>query len=207
MNAHLPCMEGEALDPARSQWFTPPEIADRLVRFARLLATDYQILEPAAGRGALLRALHRHLDHLPVSAEPDVFAWEIDPAFEDELLNCSIAPAVHIADFLAADMSAMRFDLAILNPPYERNQDVRFVERALDCSKRVVGIFQSRIVHSKGRAEFWRWHNIDRLAILSERPRFGGEHSAKTDFVVMEVTRRGLARKQGEATPGQIEWW
>jgi hypothetical protein len=70
-----------------------------------------------------------------------------------------------------------------------------------------VGIFQSRILHSKGRAEFWKLHDITRMAILSSRPRFGGEHSAKTDFLVLEIFRRAAARRQGEATPAHVEWW
>jgi hypothetical protein len=93
------------------------------------------------------------------------------------------------------------------NTPYEDNQDVQFIDHALACSARVVGIFQSRIVHSAGRANFWRWVDIARLAILSKRPHFGGPHSAKTDFCVMELRRRASARRQGEPTAAQLEWW
>ncbi len=111
-------------------------------------------------------------------------------------------------DFLAdTAIDSERFETCILNPPFEKGQDVAFIERACGVTDLVVAICQARIVHSAGRAAFWRWHNIVRQAILVERPQFGGDYSPMTDFVVLEVVRRQSARKQGEASAATIEWW
>lgn len=214
MNAQLlPEMEGEHRSRERSQFYTPEWLARRVAHWAMhgergKLARMFSpcVLEPAAGRGALITAI------MGVAPTTHFVAVDIDPE------NCKalskLVDGVWCADFLSTWSDRLRaavnnggFDLAIMNPPYERNRDVRFIELALTCSDRVVGIFQSRILHSKGRAKFWRHVNIDRMAILSERPHFGGEYSAKTDFVVLELTRRSDARNQGEATPAQVEWW
>jgi predicted RNA methylase len=197
----LPGMQRENRSRDLSQWYTPSKLAARVVEWARVHNRDV-VCEPSAGRGALVKPLLERGCH--------VDAWEIDPgnaAALGELAHAELT--VYEADFLASpgwDCS-FRYDLALMNPPYEGNQDVCFIALAASRSERIVGLFQSRIVHSKGRAHFWRWHNIDRLAILSERPRFGGEHSAKTDFIVSEITRRAAPRKQGEATPSHVEWW
>ena len=203
MNGVLPGVPEVSVDRERSAFFTPPKTASRLVAWSGAKSIDH-VLEPSAGMGALVKPL------LEMGCTVD--AWEIDEASATAVRGlCSDAQLrVFHADFL--EMSALgrvpgRYHVTVANPPYEDNQDVRFVEAALMCSSRVVGLFQSRIVHSKGRAHFWRWHNIDRLAVLSERPRCGGEHSPKTDFVALEITRRAVPRKQGEATPSQIEWW
>jgi Dimethyladenosine transferase (rRNA methylation) len=162
----LPGLDGETRSRDLSQWYTPPKLAKRIVAWS--LARDGDcVLEPSAGQGALVKPLLERGCH--------VDAWEIDPgnaAALGELAHAGLT--VCEADFLASPGwgCSFRYDLAMLNPPYEDNQDV-----------------------------------CDRLAILSERPRFGGEHSAKTDFVVLEVTRRTAARKQGEATPAMVEWW
>lgn len=208
MQPTLPEVRGSHVDRETSQFYTPDPIARRMAKWANVADGDL-VFEPSAGRGALIKAL----DDLSIVTR--VWAWDIDPVNCAELRQLSASlervrlQQVYNWDYLRLgpthpdDMPA----LALMNPPYEGNQDIKFVERALGNCRRVVGIFQSRIVHSKGRSEFWRMHDIQRLAFLSERPHFGGEHSAKTDFVVMELVRRKHRRNQGEATPAQVEWW
>jgi predicted RNA methylase len=188
-----------------SQFLTPARLAEDVVAWSGAKCGDF-VCEPSAGRGALVKPL------LMLGCYVD--AWEIDheniPALGAIKKDAPRFRGVIPCDFLTCTdsySSETPYSLAVMNPPYEGNQDVRFIERALGCSERVVGIFQSRILHSKGRAEFWRHHDIRRMAVLSQRPRFGGDHSAKTDFVVLEVLRRQSARLQGEATPTAMEWW
>jgi predicted RNA methylase len=193
-------MSGEARSRELSQFYTPSWLAERVVGWSGITACD-RVAEPSAGRGALIKPL--------VEIGCDVDAWEIDAGNMIALREIAHAGlcAMHCDFLTCTEVVEGAYDVALMNPPYEGNQDVRFIERALDCSDRVVGIFQSRIVHSKGRAEFWRHTDITRMAILSDRPSFGGDHSAKTDFVVLELIRRPVARRQGEATPAQLEWW
>jgi predicted RNA methylase len=207
MTQLLPGMESEMRRRDLSQFYTPGPVARHMAKWARV-EDGATIVEPAAGRGALILGI----DDLRVGTR--VWAWDIDA------MNCAalmmLRPRqlervsleeVNHGDFLAYNLPAGSFDLALMNPPYEDGQDVRFIERGLDCSERVVGIFQSRIVHSQGRADCWRHTDITRMAILASRPHFGGPHSAKTDFVVLELVRRSRARLQGEATPAALEWW
>lgn len=203
MTELLPAMDGEARSREFSQWFTPPALARQVVDWAGI-ESGSRVLEPAAGRGALLTEIFEH-------AFDSVAAFEIDPLHREHLRQtffgakscscCSLS-----GDFLAWEPDKS-FELAIMNPPYEGNQDVAFVDHALKCCNRVVGIFAARIVHSKGRKAFWAGIHIRRMAILSERPRFGGEHSARTDFVVMELLRRPQKPDLGQTFETQIEWW
>jgi predicted RNA methylase len=211
MTAQLHLIEGEARDPERSAWFTPPQVADKLVGW---VATSYRgeprILEPSAGNGALVLALARR--RIPISSitaiEPDQTHW---PALRKALARCLANGAVTdlaASDFLAYPAPTGRpYDWAIMNPPYERNQHVAHAERALEWATRVVGLFPAIMLHSQGRARFWRHVNIHRMAVLSERPRFGGEHQPMIDFLALELRRRKRARRQGEPTTTRVEWW
>lgn len=210
MTAHPSLFEDEARDASKSQWLTPVWLADRLAEWVMTHATrPMSVLEPSAGTGNLIAALARF--QLPLSW---LAAYEIDSSFADQLqhacdlLSCSHAMSTgpESGDFLAARVT-QDFDLCVMNPPYEGNQDVAFVTRALEHCDRVVGIFASRILHSQGRAEFWRWHDVMRMAVLSVRPQFGGDSSPKTDFCALDIRRRLVPRKQGEASCAAIEWW
>lgn len=200
MNELLPTMEGESRDPAKSQWFTPPDLARRVVEWAGI-EKGMSVLEPSAGRGALLYEISRSLR--PYGR---MSSFEIDPIHRAHLEQ-QFSPRCRVGGDFFAWTADEFFDLAIMNPPYEGGRDVLFAAKCLCVCDRVVGIFAARIVHSKGRSEFWRHTDIQRMAILSERPRFGGDYTPMTDFVILELVRRQHARRQGEATPTLTEWW
>lgn len=206
MSNALPGVDAAPRSRALSQWYTPASLAERVAKWAVANGSHEWVLEPSAGRGALIKALNS-------VCGCNVFAWDIDCENVTELHRLydqleRVALNVTHGDFLASVPELeVEFDLALMNPPYEGGQDVRFIDHALECCDRVVGIFQSRIVHSQGRADFWRRHDIQRLVVLSERPHFGGVHSAKTDFIVAEIVRRQHRRKQGEPNSARMEWW
>lgn len=200
MTELLPTMEGEARDPAKSQWFTPPDLAARVAKWA-LHGQDQPVqdlLEPAAGDGALIWPALRTGKVLGVTA------FEVDPLHCERLVRPPIGPEdnVRCEDFLlAADVGYHQ--LALCNTPYEDGQDVAFATKCLKHARFVVGIYPARMLHSQGRAEFWRTTHINRMAVLSWRPSFGGG-TGQTDFLVMELQSlsEGSPRK-----PTQIEWW
>jgi predicted RNA methylase len=205
---YMPGFESEQRRRDLSQFYTPPALAERVWKWmAPKHGLAPRILEPSAGRGALIKPLFA----LNIIAQ-DVMAYEVDLVNVDALiamaLETNLELLVRARDFLAdTDLQGERYDICVMNPPFEDNQDVRFIECACEVSTRVAAICQARIVHSAGRADFWRWHDIAREAILVERPQFGGDYSPATDFVVLEIARRSTARKQGEASAGQREWW
>jgi predicted RNA methylase len=207
---------GPETDPALSQWFTPPRLAEKVVDFAldglgrnRLGAGAY-VLEPSAGAGALA---------LPaLSAGANVTAVEIDarwgPVLEQRgsaLVRGSGGSVgwlhVETLDYLRRPAPPVgRFDVGILNPPYEGNLDAAFVAKALNECRRVVALLRSHAGHGVER-----WNTLwSRIApegwVCSERklvrrPDFGGDFGAKHEYVVIRLDILGSE----PAVP--IRWW
>lgn len=197
------------LDRSRSQFFTPAALAQRLWQWARpphsSTPARLRLLEPSAGLGALLG---------PAAASSQPFAciaaYEIDPVNVAHLRErFGTRVDVYDTDFLAeARMGALgRFDLALLNPPFENDGDIDFARECCKVSTHACGIFPTRMLHSQRRAEFWRWHDIRRAAVMSRRPQFGGPMGGKTDFLALDLSARTHARRQGEAHTTNVEWW
>jgi len=205
-------LPGTNRDKEASQWFTPPELAERVVEWARVakavqgIPRPIRVLEPSAGNGALVRPL--------VAAGACVEAVEADLRYVSDLANVlglgERAHRMHCpCDFLKQRPDP-RFDLVVTNPPYEHGQDVAFILHALKFAPRVVGIFRSALLHGKERKHaLWQHVRLTRIAFLSERPKFGkGDKadSARSDFIVAELVERERWRA-GEIERVAMEWW
>lgn len=193
--------------PALSQWYSPPALARRIVSWAHVDA-GMRVLEPAAGRGALIDPLEPLIARCAIR----VVAYDIDDDNAQFLEDrWRFAIEVRAGDFLAdCPQAGERFHLAITNPPYEDNADAAFVLRCLEVSDRVVALVRSAFLHGGWRrAQVWRRAELRRLAILSERPRFDGPVSGSpiSDFVVVELVRRAELRGAGEHDTPTVEWW
>jgi len=192
---------GTNRDVSKSQWFSPPELAQRVVEWAfegrAMERLGARVLEPSAGNGALVRPL--------VAAGADVYAVEIDMRYADELRALECVAWVG-DDFLEYQLGEWpEFDLCVMNPPYENGLDVAFILHALKFAPRVVGIFRSQILHGKARKrELWTKVRPTRIAFLTERPDFGGDHGAMTDFVVLELVKHPQHLSWSQA---KCEWW
>ena len=98
---------------------TPPEVADWLVSLAGDFSPDCKVLEPSAGTGAIIDAIHR--------VQPDVIVdcYELMPENKEKLSKLD-----HIRllgdDFTQAEHSS-EYDLIVANPPFSKNQDIRHV--------------------------------------------------------------------------------
>lgn len=115
----------------RLQFFpTPPAIAARMAELAGLIppADGFTVLEPSAGSGALLR----ELQGLRLGA---LVAIEKDPGMAGSLADQFPQAAVECADFLEWDADGQRFDRILMNPPFERGDDIRHIYRALRLLK------------------------------------------------------------------------
>src|SRR5512141_2889235 len=81
------------------------------------------VLEPSAGRGALLKPLPTQVHRTAVDLNP---AMTDLPAHADE---------VHFTDFLQSNGELGTFDRIIANPPFRNGQDVDHVRHMHDLLK------------------------------------------------------------------------
>jgi predicted RNA methylase len=217
MNAYLPGLEDEKRDHDRSQWYTPPKLAERVWDWANELDQPRTVLEPAAGQGALIKPIYVRGYHCH-----SVVAVDIDPqnvarldvlAHRQNMRIKTYAEPVPHAGWIALQHNFLElykppalggalFDLALTNPPYEEGLAEAFVLHALTVATRVVGIFKASILHGGERHRtLWRQAYTTREVRLMTRPTFGaGESGSKaglTDFVVLEI-------RAGEAPPMRV---
>lgn len=150
----IPGVTGARIDRSLSQFFTPQPLANRVAAWACANEKPEWVLEPSAGRGALIKGLD-------LVCETNVSAVEIDRENCDALVR-TVLPNTGLTLY-RGDFFKCSFEL------------------------------------DDGE--------VKRMAILSSRPQFGGEHSAKTDFLALELVRRAAPRRQCEATPARVEWW
>lgn len=118
---------GEELNNKKKlqQFFTPPELAEKVVKMADIYS-GMRVLEPSAGPGALA-----------IEARPrchTMYCVEIDPD------NCAVLRNLgfHVfqMDFLALEPAAIgMFDRIVANPPFTKNQDIDHFRHMLDFLK------------------------------------------------------------------------
>lgn len=110
----------------RQAFYTPDEVADRLVRFAlrgSLPDRSVRLLEPSAGGGSLIRAASRQLN------APEVTAVELDADAASNLVGCT---AVINRDFLQCSPADLgQYDVCLMNPPFQKGQALKHVQHAL----------------------------------------------------------------------------
>lgn len=132
---------------------TPAALAARLVELAEIDST-HCILEPSAGQGAIIKAIH---DILPVS---NVHYCELMPLNKTFLEK--ISPVTEIGeDFLLMDED-FTFDRIVANPPFNKNQDIDHIRRMYDALRdggRIVTIASKHWQHSTQKKEtaFKNW--------------------------------------------------
>lgn len=104
---------------------TPTALAARMVDMAELSENDGRgfgsILEPSAGQGAIVKAIHE------ATGGATVICYELMD-INREILNK--IPALNIlgGDFLKADESS-KYDRIIANPPFTKNQDIDHIRK------------------------------------------------------------------------------
>lgn len=183
-----------------SQWFTKPELARRIVRWVNL-RPGMRVLEPSAGAGAFVAPL---LDYHGVTVE----ALEIDPEWAHKLTDDHRHVrdlTVHNVDFLQWSPK-VKFNLGIMNPPYEGGQDLGHVVHALDLCERVVALVRLNFLASEERYDaIWKRVVLRRQINFIDRPRFSGAGSPRHDFCVVDMHKPPVRPE----TPSSVatEWW
>lgn len=117
-------MAGEVADFQKLYQFyeTPPELARRMVALADV-RDGHKVLEPSAGRGAILKALPQTIHRTAV---------ELNSALVDLVAH---AQRVRYGDFLQCNEELGVFDRIIANPPFRNGQDVDHVRHMHDLLK------------------------------------------------------------------------
>lgn len=132
---------------------TPDNIADQCAELANIEPYD-NVLEPSAGQGAMIKAIHR------ISPATLVHYCELMPlnrTFLEKLPN-----AVYIKDnFLGVKMPGL-FHKIIANPPFNKNQDITHIWKMYECltpGGRIVTVASKHWKYSSNKKEmhFKEW--------------------------------------------------
>jgi len=103
---------------------TPPDLAARAVALADI-QPGQRVLEPSAGTGALLQALH-------TVAGLQVTAVELNRTLVDQLIRSAPAGTeIRGADFLDCNGDLGTYDRIVMNPPFKDGVDIKHVRHAL----------------------------------------------------------------------------
>lgn len=130
--------EEHEADASLDQWFTPPDIARRMVaEAARWCMFPPRVLEPSSGAGAISKCLFWRF---PLA---QLTRYEIDPAL------CARTGATQ-ADFLKVDGS-LQWDLCVMNPPYSDGRDGEFLAKAVEQCEVVVALIRTHALHGVDR--------------------------------------------------------
>ena len=125
---------------------TPAHLADRLVELAEIKDKDV-VLEPSAGRGAIVKAIHREFPGL------DVYGYELMG------LNQSFLAKLEHFKLLGSDFLKecdTLFDIIIANPPFSKNQDIDHIRKMHEHLKpggRLVSIASKHWQFASGKKE------------------------------------------------------
>ncbi len=99
---------------------TPDDLCDRLVELARV-HHKHLVLEPSAGRGAIVKAIHRAHNRMKV------FCYELMDQNTIELLKIGTGSLTILGNDFLENKNDYLFDRIIANPPFAKNQDIDHV--------------------------------------------------------------------------------
>ena len=181
-------IENETPQKLRGGYYTPPDIARFLIRWALPAGRPLDVLEPSCGDGAFLRALAA----AEAPAQPGrLVACERDPA--EAALAAGAHPRVQVraGDFLAQALAWLEdddppgFDAVIGNPPFIRYQ---YLDAALqDRAERLIRRFGLRFTR---HTNAWVPFVVASLALL--RP--GGRLAMVVPAELLHVLHAQSAR-------------
>jgi len=191
----------EEYSPELSQWYSRPALAEKVVKWAlKGVMKPIRILEPSAGTGALIR---------PVPVKHHITAIEIDPRRCEQLREISHLDEVRCYDYLQR-WTDERWDLAIMNSPYEDDQDVlHAIKAATSDADRVVAVMKLPTLQGINKWALWMKVEVTRIAICVARQPFDGpkKDSPRDGTMIVELVAREHLGQLDTPYPTQLEWW
>lgn len=140
---------------------TPASIADRLVELADINYND-TVLEPSAGQGAIVKAIHRAHPYRTVCG------------YELMAVNQTFLSEIERFELLGSDFlkeCTCQFDVIIANPPFSKNQDIDHIYKMFEYlypGGRLVSIASIHWQFAGGKKEtaFHKWLEKNNAEIL-----------------------------------------
>lgn len=159
---------------------TPEKIADAMATWLDDLGRNAIVLEPSAGRGALVNAVRK------------VLRFDTQKIFFCEL-QCELAEGVEGAERVGEDFLEYTpgeiYDGIILNPPFTKGADIKHVEHAFECLKpggKMVALvsktgalyideaFEGHVFHRETFAKGFEDTAVETVMFLIHKPLAGG---------------------------------
>lgn len=133
---------------------TPSEVADWLVMLAGGICESNTVLEPSAGRGALVKAIHRSCPDAVVDC------YEMMP--ENKEILAGLGGINIVGDDFTKNDDGKRYTRIIANPPFSGNQDidhVRLMYSKLDSGGTLAAITSAHWTFGQEKKceDFRRW--------------------------------------------------
>ena len=174
-------LTGEITEPTKYGYFpTPKNIVLRMVELAEI-ESGMSILEPSAGQGAIA-------DCLPKDCQIDCI--ELLPDNANILQKKGYL--VQQCDFLSVEPQPL-YDRIIMNPPFEKQQDIDHVQHALKCLKDggvLVSVMSSGVVFRENRKTVEFRGLVDELGFIERNPEGSFKESGTMVNTVIVVLRR-----------------
>lgn len=134
---------------------TPDDVSDWIVRRFMFLRPDFKVLEPSAGQGSIIKAIHRSCHAVNVDY---CELMDVNRTFLSKIPNTTFLQD----DFLTLTGKENYYDLIVANPPFSKNQDIDHIRKMYDCLNeggRIVTIASThwQISNNKKETEFKNW--------------------------------------------------
>lgn len=128
---------------------TPPAVIRRLLEFADIRA-GMTVLEPSAGKGDIVAEIQRIM-----GGSVSISCCEIAPKLRELIaLRCGVAPTGDFFDHFGTH------DRIVMNPPFEKLQDIEHVRHAYKClapGGRLVSIMSASVKFNQRAQSFRDW--------------------------------------------------
>lgn len=193
--------------PSSDDRFTPIDLATALLGTIPL-RPDMMILEPSAGEGAFLRALH----HQCIAQQIDprsmmVVAVEPNKRYHPELRRVFGAAGFtgYVYDGRLETLEAGTFHWSIGNQPYTYAEEHLRILRT--CSTEgVANLLRLNLLGAEERIPLWRSHWPHVIVALGERPSFSGDGSTDATEYGWYLWRSGPSPDYARTFPLTWNW-
>ena len=152
---------------------TPIEVIHNFLEHYRL--KDGVILEPCAGCGNFIQAI-RDKGYKNI-----IVANEIRQEEYQNLIN-SGADYISHKDFLTESLPVHEVKTIITNPPFSKAKEFILRCKELYPNAEIIMLLRTAFLESKARYEFWQQYPVNKLYILSSRPKFVNNKTDATSY-------------------------